>query len=61
MDNPQSIIHETHIPIQRKLSEIMKMTVSWKRFNDRKEGYFEEESLFEEIVCSILYLILGVL
>ena len=44
-------------PIQRKRLEIMKMTVSW----NRTEGDFDEESLFEDIVCYILYLIMGVI
>ena len=48
-------------PIQRKRLEIMNMTVSWKRFNNRTEGDFEEECLVEDIVCYILYLIVGVL
>ena len=43
-----STIHETHIPIQRKLLQIMKITVSWKRFNNKLEGDFEEQSLFED-------------
>ena len=42
--------------IQRKRLEIMKMTVSW----NRTERDFEEESFFEDIVCYILYLIVGV-
>ena len=42
-------------PIQRKRLKIMKMMVSWKR------KIFWEESLFEDIVCYILYLIVGVL
>ena len=37
------------------------MAVSWKRFNNRMEGDFEEESLFEDIVCYVSYLIVGVL
>ena len=43
-----STIHETLIPIQRKRFQIMKVTVSWKRFNNRIDGDFEEESLFED-------------
>ena len=56
-----TIKHETHIPIQRKLPEIMKMTVSWKRFNNRIEGDFEKASLFGNIVCCVFYLIVGVI
>ena len=56
-----TIKHETDIPIQRKRLEIMKMMVSWKRFNNRTEGGFEEESLFEDIVCYVLYLIVSVI
>ena len=56
-----TITHETHIPIQRERPEIMKMTVSWKRFNKTIEGDFEEESLFEDIVRYVLYLIVGVI
>ena len=37
------------------------MMVSWKRFNNRTEGDFEEERLFEDIACYVLYLIVGVL
>ena len=44
-------------PIHRKRLEIMKMMVSW----NRTEGDFEEESLFEDIVCYVLYLIVGVI
>ena len=40
---------------------IMKMMESWKRSNNRREDCEEEESLFEDIVCYILYLIVGVL
>ena len=43
-------------PIQQKRLEIMKMMVSLKQ----KET-FEEESFFENIVCYVLYLIVGVL
>ena len=39
----------------------MKMTVLWKQFNNRIEGDFEDESLFEDIVCYVLYLIVGVI
>ena len=40
----------------------MKMMVSWKRSNNRREEDCEEkESLFEDIVCYILYLIVGCL
>ena len=50
MDNPLShtmIIN--YLPIQRKRLEIMNMTVSWKRFNNRTEEDYEgEESLFED-------------
>ena len=53
----RNITWTTHIPIQRKRLEIMKMMVSWKRFNTRTE----KESLFEDIVCYILSLIVGVL
>ena len=36
------------INYQRKRPEVMKMTVSWKRSNNRSEGDCEgEESLFE--------------
>ena len=48
-------------PLQRKSLEIIKTTVSWKLFNNRIEGEFEEESLFEDIVCFVLYLIVGVI
>ena len=44
-------IHEIHIPTQRKRSEMMKMMVSWNR----------REEDFEDIVCYVLYLIVGVL
>ena len=44
-------------PIERKRPEIMKMMVS----RNRTEGDFEEETLFGDIVCFILYLIVGVL
>ena len=43
-------------PIRRKRLEIMKTMVSWKQ-----KEIFEEESLFEAIVCYVLYLIVGVL
>ena len=43
-----TITHESHIPIQRKRLKIMKMMVSWKRFKNRIEGDFGEESLFED-------------
>ena len=43
-----TITHESHIPIQRKRLEIMKMMVSWKRFKNRIEGDFDEGSLFED-------------
>ena len=43
--------------IRRKQLEIMKMIVSW----NRTEGYFEEESLIEDIMCFFLFLIIGVL
>ena len=59
MDNPPNT-HETHIPIKRERLEIMNMMVSWKLFNNRIEGDFEEESSFEDIVCYVLYLIVGV-
>ena len=39
-------------PIRRKRLEIMKMMISWKT---------EEESLFEDIVCYVLYLIVSVI
>ena len=43
-----STIHETHSPIQGKRPKIMEMTVSWKRFNNKIERNFEEESFFED-------------
>ena len=51
----KNIIWTTRIPIQRKLLKIMHMMVSWK------QKIFKEESLFEDIVCYVLYLIVGVL
>ena len=42
-------------PIGRKRLEILKTMVSWK------QKIFEEESLFEDIVCYNLYLIIGML
>ena len=47
--------------ITRKRPEIMEMMVSWKRFTNRTERDFEEESLFEDIICYDLYLIVGVI
>ena len=48
--------------IQRNRLEIMKMMVSWKQSNNRREkDCEEEESFFEDIVSYILYLILGLL
>ena len=41
-------------PIRRERLEIMEMMVSWK------QKFFEEESLYEDIVCYILYVIVGV-
>ena len=37
------------------------MMVSWKRFNNKIEGDFEEEILFEDIVCYVLYLVVGLI
>ena len=45
-------------PIRQKRLEIMKRMVSWNRTEEDCE---EEESLFEDIVCYILSLIVGVL
>ena len=50
MDNPLS--HTMIINYPRKRPEIVKVTVSWKRFNNRIEGDFEEESLFEDLITS---------
>ena len=51
--------YEKIIPTQRKGAEIM---VSWKRSNNKtEEDCEEEESLFEDIVWYILFLIVGVL
>ena len=48
-------------PIRQKRLEIMKMMVSWKRSNNRREeDCEEEESLIEDIVCYFLSLIVGV-
>ena len=50
MDNPLS--HTMIINYPRKRTEIVKVTVSWKRFNNRIEGDFEEESLLEDWITS---------
>ena len=47
--------HLSTKPKRRKRLEIMKMMISWK------QKIFEEKSLFEDIVCYVLYLIVGVL
>ena len=49
IDNPYPI---GSISIKRKRLKIMKMTVSWKRFNNRIEEDFEEENLFEDWIRS---------
>ena len=44
-----STIHQTHIPTQRKGLEIVKMTVSWKRFNNRREGDFSMKRAYSQV------------
>ena len=56
-EDTRRISHTMTINYPRKRPEIMKMMVSW----NRTERDFEEESLFEDNVCYILYLIVGVL
>ena len=50
----KNITWTIRIPIHWKLLKIMIMMVSWK------QKIFEEESLFEDIVCYVLFMIVGV-
>ena len=71
---PEDITHDddqlSTKPIRQKRLEIMTMTVSEDITHDddqlstkttQDDGIMEKESLFEDIVCYILYLIVGVL